>query len=415
MIIAFFGTSGSGKTTAINHLKDWDYFKGKKVVIKSEDDFIILNFLKSLIGNKQFYEYKEQKFFDKKPNSLISIFFSWIVYWFYPVIIYIESLSIYLVYSTIWKNRILLSDRYTYDYLVTLEEVLNIKNPITGFLMSNFPKSHLSIYLKISKATSLSRNKNNIKGKITTNVNLHERILKRYDKLSKNYGIVTVSSDKDINATIKEIKGYIWAKDKLIGIKSLSMSGMDGSGKTTACNNLNIMCKQLGIQSKVVHFYHLPILYKLLRLFGYKSTHPNNQLIINSADEYVTSSVKSSFVWALLTFLDSYIQYIFARVVNFNSLIIFDRYFYDYLVSFEYRKVSGVRLFINFIPRPDIPRLFMIKPEEAFGRKTDNLSKDYFQKMYFLYKKVADEQNLDVLYIGNKDEKTIISEVIKSI
>lgn len=415
MIIAFFGTSGSGKTTAINHLKDWDYFKGKKVVIKSEDDFIILNFLKSLIGNKQFNEYKEQKFFDRKPNSLTSIFFSWIVYWFYPIVIYIESLSIYLVYSTIWKNRILLSDRYIYDYLVTLEEVLNIKNPVTRFLMSNFPKPYLSIYLKISKATSLSRNKNNIKGKITTNVNLHERILKRYDKLSKNSGIVTVSSNKEINATVKEIRDYIGAKDKLICIKSLSISGMDGSGKTTACNNLNVLCKQLSIRSKVVHFYHLPILYKLLHLFGYKSTNPNNQLIINSADEHVTSSTKRSFVWALLTFLDSYIQYIFARVVNFNSLIIFDRYFYDYLVSFEYRKVSVVRLFVNFIPRPDIPRLFIIKPEEAFGRKTDNLSKDYFQKMYFLYKKVADEQNLDVLYIGNKDEKTIISEVIKSI
>ena len=211
MIIALIGPSGSGKTTIINNLKNWNYFKNKKVIIRKEDDFKIIRLAKFILGDKIFTEYKEQKFFIKDSKSIKSTLFSWVVYWFYPLAIYCEFLWTYFLYSTIWNNRVLLCDRYIYDYLVTLEEMLDIHNPVARFLIYRFPKPYSIFYLSINKDTSLTRNKDNIEGKITSSIILHESVIKKYNDLVRRLKILTIKNDNNILHTLSEIKDYIYA------------------------------------------------------------------------------------------------------------------------------------------------------------------------------------------------------------
>lgn len=406
MIIACVGPSGSGKTTVINHLKHWEYFKERKISIWKEDDFKIIKLLKLILGDNIFSQYKEQKFFNNKPNSLKSIIFSKVVFFSYPLVIYLEFLWIYFLYTIIWRGRLLLCDRYIYDYLVTFEEMLGIRSPIVKYLIFKFPKPYLTFYLCIDKSISLARNKDNIKGKITVSSSLHESVIKKYTAIATQLGILSIGSGDRISSTIDEIKYYIQAKEKLASIRSISISGIDGAGKSTISKNLNDLCLKLGIKSCTVQFFHLPILHKILTRIGFKY-----QNIINSSG----IQRKRSFWWGIVNFLDANIQYTYFRVINLHSLIVFDRYFYDYLVSFKYREVPYLKMFSNTIPRTDRSFIFIINPDEAYERGSENLTNDYFQSMNILYLELALQQSIKIIDVNNKNSKEIVDEIIDSI
>ena len=108
MIIACIGPSGSGKTTITRNIRKWDYLNGRKVNIKEEDNFITLKFLKLIFGDKLFAQYKNQKYFNQKAFSYLSTIFSWAVYWFYPLIIYLEFITTHFIYTAVsgWARPI---------------------------------------------------------------------------------------------------------------------------------------------------------------------------------------------------------------------------------------------------------------------------------------------------------------------
>lgn len=402
MIIAFTGTSGSGKTTVIDRLKKWDFLKRKKLVAKNEDDFLTFKVIKFFLGDKLFTKYKEGKFFNQKEASVGSRLFSFLVYWFYPLVIYFEFLWLHLVYSMIFKNRVLLSDRYIYDYIVTFKEVLNIYNPVVKILLENFPKPHLCFYLKISKKVAFERNKNSIEGKITALPSHHEKVVGEYDRLALKHKLLTVSGESNVQHEAEEVKHYIYAKSKLSVVRSISISGIDGAGKTTACKSLNELANNVGIPSKVVHFYHVSIWHKLFKNPGCSQTKAKIQ-------------ANRSFLWALLTFIDSYMQYFYFRTKNATSLVIFDRYFYDYSVSFEYRKVPHHEFFNKLIIRFGKSIVLLIDPVEARKRTPDDLPIEYFNNTHALYAEMAREQKLSVIQVNEKKPGEIVEGIIESI
>lgn len=400
MIIALTGTSGSGKTTLINHLKEWSFLREKKAVVKKEDDFLTFKVLKFFFGDKLFSNYKEEKFFRKKNTPFISKIFSGLVYWLYPLVVYLELLWLHVVYSVIFRNHILLSDRYVYDYIVTFKNVLNIYNPIAKLLLNNFPRPSLTFYLKISKKTAINRNKNNIKKKITASPSHQENVVKEYNKLAEKHGLLTVNGKFDFKEIKEEVEKCILAKTKLSNIKTISISGIDGAGKTTVCNNLNALSKKVGISSKVVHFYHVSILYKLL------------DGKVGFSNKTTGTHKNKSFVWALLTFVDSYIQYFYFVNKYRGQLVIFDRYFYDYLVSFKYRNVPNSGFFEKLIIKPDKAYVLLQDPDVAQARTKDNLSSEYFSNIYGLYLEIAGDEKLDTILVDEKSAVEVVDEII---
>lgn len=402
MIIAFCGSSGSGKSMLIKHVKVLEYFSDKEVKIKREDDFLTFRAARKILGDKLFLEYKEQKFFNKPSTTLGSRLFSYVVYLLYPLIVYFEFLFDHIYYEIIFKEKVLLSDRYIYDYIVTFKDVLRVYNSVARFLYERFPRPYLAILIRINKATALERNKNKIQGKITASAAFHEKILQSYSQVAEQVGMFVVGGDKDLTVSVKKIEKALVLKEKLLKIKSISISGLDGCGKTTLAENLANYTKALGIRSRVEHFYYRGILHKFIERLGWARKRNSTNVVMRK---------KHSFIWALLVYFDSCLQYLFTLITRPN-LLIFDRFFYDYLVSFQQLQVTGLWLFEKLIPQADHKILLSCRPEIAHKRKPESPI-EYLHETSRLYSQLANKHNIKVVEV-RRGQEVVLGKVIDS-
>lgn len=416
MIISFSGTSASGKSTIIAEIVKSNIFEDRKVIVREEDSFLIVRILKRVLGEDIFSKYKEEKFFRRKYNNIFSRTFSVLSYIFYPISVYIELLAEYIWYEKISKNTIVLADRFTYDYDVTFKEVLGISNKFVEWLYSHSPKPYLAFLVDIDLKTALKRNKNNIPGKITADESFHKNVLARYCYLAKLHKLVVIDNSDKLETAVKEAGRYIVNKKKFEKIKRVAICGLDGSGKSTITAMLARYMDELGIESKVVHFYHQNLLYKLLRLIGfYQSNEPKDVLYRKSRERAERERVgKTTFIKAFLRFFDSYIQYLFFIVIHKDKVIFFDRFFYDYLVSFEYLNIKGRSIFKKFLPAVNNRILLDSMPEISYKRKPESV-KEFFNESHDIYLKMAQEQDMKIVHIDNKKPEQVLNEVINNI
>lgn len=416
MIISFSGTSGSGKSTIIEQIEKSTIFKGRKVIVRKEDSFLTINLLKHLLGNCIFSQYKEEKYFKKAYSSVAYKFFSALTYVFYPIIVYIEFLTDYVWYQLLFKEIVLIEDRYIYDYAVTFRNVLGIDNKFVRWLCNHSPQPYLSFLIDISLTTALERNKNNIPGKITANKVFHKNVLTHYRKIAIINNLLVIDNNDNLNKAVKDISTHIINKKKLLNARKIAICGLDGTGKTTIANMLAKYAKSLNIKCSVVHFYHENLLFKLLLLLGfYRIDEPKDLLHKRSRERAARERLKTTpFILAFSRFLDSYIQYLFSIFVNRGKLIIFDRYFYDYLVSFEYLNIRWRSLFSKLIPKVKNKFLFESLPMTSFKRKPESV-REFFLESHDIYLRVAKIQNLKIIKTDNKSPNYILEELIGKI
>lgn len=416
MIISFSGTSGSGKTTIISEIKKSGIFRNKKIIVRKEDDFLTIKLLKHILGEIFFVKYKEEKFFKKTYNSISYRLFSSLCYVFYPIVVYIEFLIEYVKYQLIFKKTILIRDRFTYDYLVTFENSLRINNKFVQWLYNQTPRPYLSFLIDVDIHIALKRNKNNIPGKITANKLFHENVLNHYRKIAKKHQLLAINNDGNLNEVVKQINSYIKNKEKLLKAGKIVICGLDGTGKTTVANKLAKYANSLNIRCVVVHFYHENLLFKLLRQMGYYNTN-NSQgtLYKKSRERSARERLKTTpFILAALRFLDSYVQYLFSLLINRDKLIVFDRYFYDYLVSFEYLNIRWRTFFSKLIPPVKYTFLFESTPMISYLRKPESI-KEFYIESHDIYLSLAQKQNIKVIQTDTKNPDQVLQELIENI
>lgn len=418
MIISFSGTSGSGKSAIIAQILKSGIFKGKKVIVRKEDSFITIKLLKYILGENIFSKYKEEKFFRRKYNDVFYKLFSSLAYLFYPIVVYFEFIIEYIRYQFLFKKSVLLADRFLYDYDVIFKNVLEIDNKFVQWLYNHSPRPYLSFLIDINLTTAFLRNKNNIPGKITANTNklFHKNVLTHYHEIAKRHSLLIIDNNGDLKDAVMHIRAHIMNKEKLINVKKIALCGLDGVGKTTIANMLTQYADSLNIKSKVVHFYHQNLLFKLFRFLGfYRIDEPKDLLYRRSRERAARERLKTTpFIMAFLRFFDSYAQYLFYIFINEDKLIIFDRYFYDYLVSFEYLNIRSRSFFSKLIPSVDHKFLLNATPATASKRKPESV-KEFFIECHKIYLKMAEEQNIKIINTDNKNPQTIMQELIESI
>ncbi len=200
-------------------------------------------------------------------------------------------------------------------------------------------------------------------------------------------------------------------------LKIISISGLDGSGKSTQINSLK---NYLEAQGKRVFYFHavkFGIAEKLLKpkKFFYVIPRPRYNI------KEVGSITKAGWFQIQLRKIALKIDLVrFKRLVKKLEkqgfdYILSDRYFYDSAINIEYLLGSSTPKWkpsSQKIPKPNFAIYLKTDPETIMRReRVPDQGIEYLKKKRELYDKVADEWDLKI--IDGNQEKEIIFEEIK--
>lgn len=157
----------------------------------------------------------------------------------------------------------------------------------------------------------------------------------------------------------------------------LVLIGPDGSGKSTTSNNLiESEIKKL-FQKKIYfhgHFPFLPELKKLAGFFNMKKKEVKSPTPDDSGAMLKPFGVLRSTIYPLYYGLNYFLGHILIwKERARGGLIIFDRYFYDYMIQQPYKNCPRwlLKIIAQIIPKPDILIFLKNNPETVHGRKPE--------------------------------------------
>jgi thymidylate kinase len=194
--------------------------------------------------------------------------------------------------------------------------------------------------------------------------------------------------------------------------------GPDGSGKTTIAENVFArLCKPLRLDDKCLLHWRPGMIPQLNRLFK-KITLSNDK---RKNDIRPTKSKPSGFILSLfkLTYysLDYLLGYFFVVRLKLyrGKLVIFDRYYYNFMVD-PYRSKVNLPSFIpefimNFIPKPDVIICFENEPVTILKRKQE-LSIEEIKRQINDYRNLTFRLPNGYIVNGDKSVNNVTDEVI---
>lgn len=192
----------------------------------------------------------------------------------------------------------------------------------------------------------------------------------------------------------------------------ISISGLDGAGKTSVIEELIDIAASSDISTKRVWgAYELILLRPIIRmgqfLFLRKYDQFMNYREYHNCIRSLSQRRLLSKPYEILTLLEYCIQ-VFLKItiphVLSRKVIVCDRYYFDVLVSLavtlshtESKLRRRLEIFSRLCPRPDYAFLLDVPEEVAFNRKDDLPSIKYLGQRRNLYIEVAKEYGMEIL------------------
>ena len=224
---------------------------------------------------------------------------------------------------------------------------------------------------------------------------------------------------KSFNQPIKLVKNFIkliyrrtYYKFNPPGLFIVFM-GPDGAGKSTAIKSFINVLEQFVINDNSELLAWRP--QYLRRLSEYKKN-PNH--LDNASKEIKIENIPSQ-VSSLFRYLYYFMDYILGFYLKYRSVltnegyIIFDRYFYDYLIQPSYRSYINLPYFIKsslsiFIPKPDLIIYFQSDAKTLHSRKQEETLIE-LQELVNLYDRyISKNKNIKVLNANLSKEKVLL-------
>jgi hypothetical protein len=191
---------------------------------------------------------------------------------------------------------------------------------------------------------------------------------------------------------------------------------LDGAGKSTTVENLSGQLEKLNLPFKIVHFYYNNLLLKAIRKFK-----PHKDMSSESMQKSVKHELKTrekgtkSALWAALILLDSRLQYHWQTVRHPRSLLVFDRFFPDYCVSFDFIGAPYNRdKLLRHSPAVDKYFLLTGEPNILHDRKPEHTI-EFFQQCHIKYEVLAKELDMEVIDTTRTNEAGVITALTGSL
>lgn len=193
--------------------------------------------------------------------------------------------------------------------------------------------------------------------------------------------------------------------------KIISLSGIDGAGKSTQVKLLSQYLKKNKIKfiatERMFTYYLLKPVVKLLR----KSTgSPSGGPVKRN------KNILPKF-WFILAFFDIWIGYIFDIIplIYKYDVVVADRFYVDIwanLLYYGYLPKWGFGL-VKFLPRADTQFLFEVRPGTVRKRE-DDFPLSYYEEQSKIYKELSGLANFYILD-ANSSPKKVSSDINKKI
>jgi thymidylate kinase len=183
----------------------------------------------------------------------------------------------------------------------------------------------------------------------------------------------------------------------------VALMGNDGTGKTSLANQLEVELSKKGYVVKYYNtFEHFLLKYLISIIFKFKTAisikakpKVNNIHSVNS-----TLFLKC---WTYVVYFDCVVFYLYL-IFRKKRINILDRYFYDFLISYEELNCTSkltAKLFLT-LPKPEIIYILKVDPQSAYERnkcKKDSWRFDieYFNKMNAKYVRMAKTKQIKVI------------------
>lgn len=201
-IISFSGNDGTGKSTLVKALYHFLKEKGKKVECRAFFEHFLLEPIFNLFSSQKATGYRSNF------NSLTER--RSILHRLWPFIICLES-SLTVAYFKIFKrNKIIIFDRYFYDYLVSYE-ILGLKSRVLDFLSRLIPHPDVVFILDVDFDTARERKRNDPSFE-DKRFNL---LRKRYLTRANNLGIKPIDTSFPEELVLKEAISLIEKKIRI--------------------------------------------------------------------------------------------------------------------------------------------------------------------------------------------------------
>ncbi len=197
----------------------------------------------------------------------------------------------------------------------------------------------------------------------------------------------------------------------------IAFIGFDGTGKSTIAQNLkNKISKETNKDIKIMHGFRHLFLDIIVNKF--KNTH--------AAKKHTTGSSKKgilSYIWPFIVFIDSFLLYFYYKIKFRNKILILDRYFYDYIPSYQYLdidKTGLLAILFKLIPKPNYIFSLTVEPEEAYRRKKEigdlgDADQNYFFDQKMRYYQLSLDLEINVINTGKDTIEYITKKIFKSI
>lgn len=199
----------------------------------------------------------------------------------------------------------------------------------------------------------------------------------------------------------------------------VSFSGVDGSGKTTQLKLFKKHLRDNKIKFKTVHIVQNSIGNRILNLFKSKKKQKKSQKTIEDCNLnkekkaciFAINLRKIALIFDILVFR---VYYFFNK--NKDLVLIFDRYFYDYLINIYYlenRKTpEPAPITMDMIINPHLAFYFKVDKKDARKRKNEQ-SIGYIEKKIELFRYL--KKIFKFIEIKSKygEQKEINKQVIK--
>jgi len=187
----------------------------------------------------------------------------------------------------------------------------------------------------------------------------------------------------------------------------IAFMGFDGTGKTTVIKPL---LRELGKLNEVEYHpgFDFVLVQYLKKAFLGKGEKEAQEKFLKKGDRKKPFSFK---IWPFLVFLDCLLSYLQFKLSKRGKVVIFDRYFYDFLISYEYLGYSNwlLRKLFLFLPKPDIAFVLDVAPKIAYERKKethqDHLG--FYEEQRERYLQLAEELEIKVVNTEKPLQETL--------